>query len=79
MLKSAQITTKVLSRTGGRFPVLAALHRGVPLVRCARPAHTARRSPEDERLLAAVLGTRRRGFLIDLGPGRQEDPGCSSQ
>ena len=70
-----QLETAARHRVGGRFPSLACLQTDVPLVRASQ-AVTQRRSLEDERLLASVLGGRKRGFILEIvsrsGPERGE-------
>lgn len=70
-----QLETAARHRVGGRFPSLACLQAEVPLVRASQ-AVTQRRSPEDERLMATVLGGRKRGFILEIvsksGPERGE-------
>lgn len=55
-------------RDGGRFPVLSYRHRvGSVLMRSSQPlvGPSNKRCKEDERLLNAVLGIGKRGFIID--------------
>ena len=41
-------------------------HKGVPLVRASGPLVPGRRSNDDEKAVAAVLGGRKRGFILDV-------------
>ena len=53
-------------RVGGRFPVLACLHKDVPLVRASQAAVPGKRCSDDEKMLAAIIGGRKRGFILEL-------------
>ncbi|KAL1132090.1 hypothetical protein AAG570_010048 [Ranatra chinensis] len=55
-------------REGGRFPVLSYKHEGSAVVmRCGQPlaGPNNRRCKEDERLINCVIGTGKRGYIID--------------
>ena len=41
-------------------------HKGVPLVRASGPLVAGRRNNDDEKAVAAVLGGRKRGFILDV-------------
>ena len=41
-------------------------HKGVPLVRASGPLVPGRRNNDDEKAVAAVLGGRKRGFILDV-------------
>lgn len=55
-------------RQGGRFPILCYRHEnGTVLLRSGQPlvGPAGRRCKEDERLINAVLGPGKRGYIID--------------
>lgn len=56
-------------RQNGRFPVLSYYHRDskAVLMRCSQPmtGSSGKRCKEDERLVNAVLGIGRRGYIVD--------------
>ncbi|XP_043271665.1 myotubularin-related protein 9 [Venturia canescens] len=61
-------------RDGGRFPVLCYRHEGGSILfRSSQPlcGATGKRCREDERLLNAVLGAGRRGYIIDTRSANQ--------
>ena len=64
-MSDLQLQAAARHRLGGRLPSLASLHGEVPLVRGCPPV-TQRRCPEDERLMSAVLGGRKKGFIVDI-------------
>jgi len=65
-ISDGQLLVCARHRVGGRFPVLACLHKDVPLVRASQAISPAKRCSEDEKMLAAVIGDRKRGFILDL-------------
>ncbi|XP_045182820.2 myotubularin-related protein 9-like [Mercenaria mercenaria] len=56
-------------RQGGRFPVLSYYHRDskAVLMRCSQPftGPSGKRCKEDEKLVNAVLGIGKRGYIVD--------------
>jgi len=65
-VSDSQLAGCARHRLGGRFPVLACLHKEVPLVRASQAAMPGKRCSEDEKMLAAIIGGRKRGFILDL-------------
>ena len=53
-------------RVGGRYR-----HKEVPLLRASQVTHT-----EEEKMMAAVIGDRKRGFIMELVDKTGSDPDC---
>jgi len=70
-LSDSQLEGAAKYRVGGRLPTLVARHKGVPLVRASGPLVPGRRSNDDEKAVAAVLGGRKRGFILDVQAVKQ--------
>jgi myotubularin-related protein 9 len=63
-----EIVIAATFRQGGRFPVLCYRHEnGAVLLRSGEPlvGPSGRRCKEDERLINAILGPGKRGYIID--------------
>lgn len=65
-ISDSQLAGCANHRVGGRFPVLACIHKDVPLVRASRAAVLGKRCSDDEKMLAAIIGGRKRGFILDM-------------
>ena len=71
-LTDAQLDGAAKYRVGGRLPTLVARHKGhLPLVRASGPVVPGRRSNDDEKAVAAVLGGMKRGFILDVQAVKQ--------
>ena len=66
LISDSQLEGCARHRQKGRFPVLSCLHKDVPLVRGSQVVAPGKRNSEDEKMLAAIIGDRKRGFILDL-------------